>query len=208
MKPTDDAKLNILNDHYKDTFVWLQETRKQRDQLYVLVVAAAALLVFQLVSPKDAGLAIGQIVSKQLGLQAPIDVSILGSLIWFALLGLSIRYFQTTISLERQYKYIHSLEEELCIVFDEKVFIREGKFYLTQFSEFSNLTWLLYSWASPALLVIVALAKIINEWTPTPTLTFTLLFNTIVAILILGLTVMYIRTVHFKPKGVPGAQNE
>ena len=59
---SEDTKLELLNDHYKDTFAHLQEFRKLREQLFLLILVAITLMLFQVFSPKEAGDAIGHAV--------------------------------------------------------------------------------------------------------------------------------------------------
>jgi uncharacterized integral membrane protein len=135
--PSRDTRLEVLNDHYKDSFSHLQEDKRLRDQLFILVIVFLMLMLFQIYAPKESGEAISEFISRKLELKNPIDISFLGSLIWFGLLGLLIRYFQIGVLLERQYKYIHALEDQLSKIYSGKAFTREGKSYLILLCQFS-----------------------------------------------------------------------
>jgi hypothetical protein len=151
-EPNEDTKLETLNDHYKDTFAYIQEYRKQRDRQFFLILATITLMLFQVFSPKDAGDTIAEFVSKQLNLSRPIDFSFVSSVIWFILLGLVVRYFQIVVHIERQYDYIHKLEDQLSIVFRNGAFTREGKAYLNNYPMFSRWTAALYTAVFPGVL--------------------------------------------------------
>ncbi len=160
---SDDKKIELLNDHYKDTFSQLTEHRKLRDRLFALILLAVIILLFQLYSPNEAEVTIGEFIIKKLQIQNAINVAFVGSVIWFSLLGFVIRYFQSAIYIERQYVYLHDLEEQISKHFQNKAFIREGKFYLAKYPHFSNWTYFLYTIAFPFLLILVVGAKIFNE---------------------------------------------
>ena len=121
----DDKKLELLNDHYKDTFVYLKETLRLRDRLFVFILVTITLLLFQLYSPSEAGTTIGAFIAKQLDVQNAVSIAFVGSVIWFALLAFVMRYFQTVIFIEIQYNYIHNVENQLSVHYDHKAFTRE-----------------------------------------------------------------------------------
>ncbi len=196
-KLTNDKKAEILNDHYKETFAQLTEYRKLRDRLFSLILLTVTLLLFQLYSPNDAGKTIGEFITKKLEVQSQINIAFVGNMIWFMLLGLMLRYFQTVISMERQYLYINDLEKQLSNFFEGNAFTREGKSYLANYPKFSDWAHFLYTIVFPSLLVIVASVKIINEIRFSTGIQPSLAFNLATALCITISTVLYIRMIYF-----------
>lgn len=196
-KPSEDTKLEILNDHYKDSFVHLQEHRKFRDRSFILVVVFVGLLLFQLYAPKESGQTFGEFVAAKFELKTSVDISFLGSLIWFGLLGVLIRYFQTGILLERQYKYIHSLEDQLSSYYDGKTFTRESKAYLKNYPRFSDVAHLIYTVLFPFLLIVVVIAKIWNEISVATQISALLVFDVAACVCIIATTFLYLRYIHW-----------
>ncbi len=92
-----DKKIELLSDHYKDTFAQLKDYLKLRDRLFALILVTITLLLFQIYSPDEAGVTIGAFIAKNLEIQNTINIAFVGSVIWFVLLGFVIRYFQTVI---------------------------------------------------------------------------------------------------------------
>lgn len=189
-----DKKIELLNDHYKDTFAQLTEYRKLRDRLFALILFTITLLLFQIYSPDEAGVTIGEFITKNLEIESTINISFIGSVIWFILLGFVIRYFQTAILIERQYYYIHNLEEQLSKHYQKKAFTREGKSYLTNYPLFSSWAHILYTFVFPILLIAVVLGKIVNEIYFSKGISLLLIFNSVIALCILVSTALYIRT--------------
>lgn len=183
--PSEDTKFQILYDHYKDTFAHIQDFLKLRDRFFFLILFLVTLMLFQMYSPTESGETISAFVAKQLELKNPLDISFLGSILWFGLLGLIIRYFQTVVHLERQYEYIHKLEEQISPNYDNKAFTREGKFYLSDYPLFSKWTSILYTIIFPILLIIVVFAKIIGELSHSEHVSILLFFNIAVFLCIL-----------------------
>ena len=191
-----DTRLEILHEHYKDSFTHLQEYRKQRDWLFVLLVATLILMMFQVSAPSRSGDAISQAVSSQLGLAFTIDISFLSSVIWLALLGLLLRYSQTVVTMERQYKYIHALEELLSAEYRNEAFTREGRAYLADYPLLLNWASFFYTLVFPILLIAVVSARIAQELTSCQVFDAVLAFDTIAYLATVVSTVLYLISIH------------
>src|SRR5437870_12474564 len=109
--PLEDVKLQVLNDHYKDMFAQTREYIKTRDKLLIFILLAMALMLLQIYSPKEFIEAVSKFVAKKIESNSFSDLSFIGTIVWFLLLGLSLRYFQTILLIEKQYEYLHELEE-------------------------------------------------------------------------------------------------
>ena len=153
-----DIKFQTLYEHYKDTFLNIKESIKLRDKLVALVLFVLALMVLYPFWPADAITAFSQITAQKIGIAINVDGSFLGSIIWFALLATIVRYTQVVIYIERQYAYIHHIEEELQKNYNsEIIFTREGKSYLNKYPLFSDWVCLLYTTIFPLILISVVL---------------------------------------------------
>ena len=195
---TEDSKLEVLHDHYKDTFTILQGHLQLRDRIFVFTLLAVTVILFQIFSPEGSGQAISQFVMSKLGLNSPIDTSFLGTIIWFATLALVVRYFQTVVYIERQYDYVHQLEEYLNRAYGSKIFTREGKFYLSRYPTFSRWTAFLYGVIFPALLCMVVVMKILADWSQPSGGAVQSWVNQIISGFILLSTGLYLLWIHCK----------
>jgi len=195
---SDDVKLEILAEHYKDTFFHIQEYLKLRDRLFLLILIVATLMLFQIYSPAESGETFSQLIIKKLELKSSIDITFIGSIIWFALLSLVVRYFQTVVHIERQYAYIHQLEKIISTEYGSKVFTREGKSYLKDYPLFSSWAWILYTIVFPALLLLLVVCKINSDIHQATCVSFLVAVNTAIALLIVLSTVFYLLQVHFR----------
>jgi hypothetical protein len=194
----DKDTLQILHDHYKDTFSHIQQYLKLRDKLFLLILGVITLMLFQVYSPAQSGEAVSQFITKHFDLKSPIDIEFFSSIIWFALLSLVARYFQTVVHIERQYSYIHNLEDILSPSFENKAFTREGKAYLTNYPLFSNWTWILYTVIFPILLLIVVVVKIVGEIKSVKGISWLLGINIAIFLCVIISTLLYMLLVHFK----------
>ena len=174
---SEEAKIEVLHAHYLDTFKNIRNALSQRDRLFAYTVIAVTVMLLQIVAPKDTDAAIGKLVSSMLDLSGTFSLSVIGTVLWFAILGLVIRYFQTVIYIERQYAYIHSLEELLSAYYEGGAFTREGKSYLHNSPLFSKWTNAVYRIAFPLLLVLVLAVKLATEFSRAMTLDWLFAFD-------------------------------
>lgn len=193
-----DTKFTALHAHYNDTFANIKESIRLRDKLTALILLVLVFLALYTFWPSDAITAFSEISAQKLGFSVNVDVGFLGSIIWFALLGIVVRYTQVVVYIERQYKYIHKIEEELHEYFGNSVvFTREGRSYLKDYPKFSDWIWILYTVIFPFTLGIIVLVKIISEWaTSFRAISAPLLLNTVVASAILISIILYMLFIH------------
>jgi len=191
-------KLTLLHEHYKETFIHIQDYLKLRDKLFGFVLVIITLMLFQLYSPAGSANAISELLAKKLELNTVIDITFLSSIFWFALLGLVVRYYQTVVHIERQYDYIHSLEDQLSPEFKGDAFTREGASYLANYPLFSSWVWILYTIVFPTLLSAVVIVKITVEIMQAKSIAVLLCINVLLALCIFLSSVLYVSLVHFR----------
>ncbi len=155
----DPAQLEILHEHYRDSCTVMQGQRAARDRYFHLVVAVIAIAWFDVVAPQDFSAVAGEALKTRLLLTFAPDLAYLRSVLWFVLLGLTVRYFQVSLSVERSYDYIHDVE---CLLAENvhKVFGREGAAYLSRYPLFLRWAHYLYVAVGPTLLLTV-----VGSWT-------------------------------------------
>ncbi len=198
MTPSEDAKLDVLHSHYADTFDRIARRLAQRDRLFLYAVVAISVMLIQVVAPEDSDAALAAIVGDKLGLPAPLRLSVLGSVLWFVLLGLLLRYFQAVIYVERQYGYVHSLEGMLNTCFGGKAFTREGESYSANYPLFSKWAWWLYTVVFPVVIVLVLAVKLGAECRPEGRSGWLLAFDATAFATIATSTALYTLQLHFR----------
>lgn len=160
----EEAKFNNLCSHYKDTFDIHRATIKQRDTLFYGLLVILAVFTLQLSSSEMVVSVVNDYVSKSIGVNLGTSADFISTLLWLFLLGITTRYFQVVLEIERQYGYLHALEEELNSIYSEsKAFTREGISYLSNYPLFSNWVWFLYTIFFPVLIVFCVVMRINNE---------------------------------------------
>lgn len=107
-----------------------------------------------------------------------------------------MRYYQINVYIERQYNYIHSLEEDISREAGIK-FDREGGDYLSNYPKMNSFMDILYKWIFPIIYCLIICYKIINEYIVSK-FSFLLILNTVLFISCFVLTILYLIFLHGK----------
>ena len=193
------SELALLHEHYRDTCTVMQHHRGARDRYFYFVLATVAVVLFDVVAPQDFSVVIGEALKAKLSLSVAPNLAYLRSIVWFLLLGLTIRYCQTALLVERQYEYVHHLEAQLS-KHVQGGFTRESVAYLSNYPLFLHWAHYLYTLVSPLLLVgvVVAWTRVqIPGWPPWPGLVW---FDCAVSVAIVVSVVLYLIGFHLHRK--------
>ena len=194
--------ISTLYDHYKDTCSIIAEAIKRRDRLMLFVILALGFFAFDTVLPNASNVAVNEFLNFKFGLNLNLNLAIVANVVWFLLLVFTLRYFQVAVFVERQYGYLHDTEEKLNKKAETELVTREGKSYLDKYPMFSNWMWLLYTIIFPLFLLVVSGVKIWGElrYVCSTGLTGSLLLDSIVFVILVISTALYLTTIHKKSK--------
>ena len=196
----DSSKFQILSEHYVHTFDLLQRSLRNRDNLFLGLLFILAVMLFQIYSPSIASNIISELVGNQLDTNANINFDYIQSIIWFSLLAVVVKYFQSVFFIERQYDYIHSLEVTLSFDYEGVEFTREGKSYLNSYPIFLDWMSFLYTILVPVILALVISAKIFTEYQGFFLNGVLFWFNLLIYFFIFISLCLYLYGIHFKSK--------
>lgn len=142
----DDKQLEVLHDHYKESFSYIREREKERDRLFLVLIALFVLLAFEIQYATDFLSTLSAITI--LGVKANLSTLPLAALLgatWLFVLAITLRYCQATINVERQYNYLHTLEDKISAQLgDDELYRREGRAYERKYPTFSEWAWRFY----------------------------------------------------------------
>lgn len=152
----DNTKLGVLHDHYKESFLHIREREKQRDRLFLFVIALIGVLFLEIQYSDVFSNILGNIKLEFVELDISIiPISIFLSVTWTYLFVIVLKYCQSTILIERQYEYLHHLEDKISQLFgDQSVYRREGRAYLNKYPLFSDLVWIFYILLFPTIVIL------------------------------------------------------
>lgn len=191
-----DNNPDIIYDHYKESFDLSKKAQAQRDKYFAISIILIAILFLLFIEPNTT-VDIGKsILKEKLDLDVKYSVSVIQSFIWFLLMYYTMRYYQRVIYVERQYHYIHKIEETLRNQVD-KIFDREGDNYLNNYPAFGNFIEFIYKYIFPVLHFLIISIKIISEWKVYESI-YNVILNTAIAVIINIMTFLYIIFLHPK----------
>ena len=183
-------KCELLYDHYKDTFAIIENRIVSRNRHFVILFVIVVLQFLFAVSPLSIGTLLSAIVRENYKIDISEQMVTIQCFLWILLLYFTTRYYQTVIHIEKQYKYIETLEATLSAEIGIP-FEREGNYYLQNYPKISDMIDFLYKWVFPIMYCSVILIKIINE-IMYEGLGFAMLFDIVIFLCCFVLTVLYL----------------
>ena len=158
--------LATLHDHYKDTFARIKEWERQRDRAFFTVAALIGFLFLGVNYPATVKAVFTEATIANARFDpTKLPVGIFVSVGWSVLFALVLRHCQASITVERQYVYLHGLERKLATVTgDDELFQREGKAYLSGYPAFSTWAYLFYAVLFPLTVAVVSAILLVFEF--------------------------------------------
>ena len=118
-------------DHYKDSFEQQKNYILKRDRYTIALLAMVSVLCLRVADVEDVNENIQKVITQYVE-NIHLNIKYIGVAISYIFLWLIIQYYQVCLTIEKTYKYIHSIEEKLSA--DGKYKIeREGVNYLRSY---------------------------------------------------------------------------
>ncbi|MCA9731262.1 MAG: hypothetical protein H6696_00930 [Deferribacteres bacterium] len=174
MKDGDVKRAELLMDHYKDTSQLIQTHWAIRNRLFLFVLILLSFMALELTNPGSIAAIVNEYLKKYLGDQSKMTLSfdLISSVLWFLLLSLVIQYYQRSINVDRRFRYMQNIEEQLCEILGENTITREGLSYKTLNGRpdapktrpwFLRMVGPIYTYIFPVLLSVFICYKIYKE---------------------------------------------
>ena len=189
-------KSELLYDHYKETFAIIRDNLLQRNRFFIMLFVIMALQFLFAISPRSIASLITTIIHNSYNIDISGQMIIIQCLLWLVLLYFTMRYYQSTVYIERQYNYIHSLEANIEDLMDIK-FNRESGDYLNNYPKMNDMIDILYKWIFPIIYCLVICCKIISEFQNSSSC-LSLIFDAVIFICCFLLTILYLIFLHSK----------
>jgi len=197
----DEKRAELLLNHYNDTFQQILYHWKARNRLFLYALIVLTLLAFASYSPGLVSGLIHAYLKETLKYTTPIDLAVVESAGWFVLLSLVIQYYQRSIHVDRQYKYISEVEKHICEAMGGDYITREGKGYYSKTGVataqqqerrpvYLRSVGLLYQYAFPLLLIVFAAWGVVRQASCLNTATGVL--NLLAALMLIAYNAFYL----------------
>ena len=173
MNVSDEKLFESLCSHYKDSYDIHLSTRKEREIIFYVLIAVTGLFYFQTSDVNVVNTIISDVIKETGGVTLDKNSSVIPTLIWLILFAVSTKYYQIHTRIEREYAYLHKLEELINPVYNNSsqnshstAFTREGKSYLNDYPLMSKVVHYFYNLIFPALIITAVLSRIYKEGVP------------------------------------------
>lgn len=186
--------LELLYDHYKETYSLVKARLDERNKLFIYIVILLCVLSLFILNPEGLLATLSEWLDENYHLKINMEVNIIQSLLWFIVLYVTIRYYQANSYIERLYKYIHSLEATISSL-TGRPFDRESKSYLEEYPILLDFISIIYRVVFPLIYCFVIMVKLISEIAVKPPKIFLYLDISLAACCLL-LTVFYLVFLH------------
>ena len=119
MNDNAEIKLELLANHYSETFALLKSDVARRDKLFLYMLILLSVILLYLINPEMVSQMFQGMLSNLTGTEngdsslTELDLSFVAMVLWFGLLSLVHTYFQIVLHIQRQYDYVYGLEELL-----------------------------------------------------------------------------------------------
>lgn len=188
-----DKQLDVLHDHYKETFARIHEEEKSRDRHFLALIGLFALLCLEIGYPAALGGSLGtaHILGGELHLDA-LPLPALLNLTWTLTLVITLKYCRITVWVSRQYPYLHALEEHISgEMGGGNLYRREGKVYLTDYPLLLDVSWFIYSVLFSLIIIGATILLAVWEWQGLEYPALHRFFDVVIAITIIGIMLLY-----------------
>jgi hypothetical protein len=184
------SHLEVLHDHYKETFSYIRYWEKHRDTLFLVLIGLLGLLFLEVQYPANLQKCVKEINAGATLYINAFPMPIITSATWTIFLAIMLRYCQSTITVERQYKYLHKLEKTMSSFFNEDyIYQREGRSYNWNYPVFSQWVYLFYVFIFPVIIIVLQIDLLFSEYKSTRGYFF--IYDAIMAVGVLLSLVLY-----------------
>lgn len=155
--------IEVLYDHYKDTFEQQKRYLAKRDHLTVLLLILAILLIGLIFDPNYISSKLNAVIKAQVD-NLVFDFEFINTGLIIAFFWFSLQYYMVVLQIERIYKYLDQCEVSLSTGYTGFKINREGAYYLKSYPWMETLADRFFVLGIPIGFITLSVCKIVNEW--------------------------------------------
>lgn len=155
--------IEVLYDHYKDTFEQQKRYLAKRDHLTVLLLILAILMIGLIFDPNYISCKLNAVIKAQVD-NLVFDFEFINTGLIIAFFWFSLQYYMVVLQIEKMYKYLDQCEASLCVGYTEFKINREGAYYLKSYPWMKTLADRFFVLGIPIGFITLSVCKIVNEW--------------------------------------------
>lgn len=155
--------IEVLYDHYKDTFEQQKRYLAKRDHLTVLLMIFAILLIGLIFDPNYISCKLNAVIETQVN-NLVFDFEFINTGLIIAFFWFSLQYYMVVLQIEKMYKYLDQCEASLCAGYTGFKINREGAYYLKSYPWMKTLADRFFVLGIPIGFITLSVCKIGKEW--------------------------------------------
>lgn len=190
--------LELLYDHYKETFNLSKEAQNRRNKGFLMLCILEAISFWLLIQPEKVFELLTDGINNGLDVTLSLSNTIMQTLLWIVTVYILIRYIQDVLYVERQYGYLSVLEKQISELNEIDIFKRESDNYLSNYPIVLNLIDLFYKTFMPILFIIINSVRIFMEWENAIQISIALVCDTAIFSAVFIITWFYFFEIHSK----------
>lgn len=194
-------KLDTYYDHYKESnsLCLTAQSHRNRSFVYLCVLEAISFLLAK--NPDFICALLNDVMKKELDATILFSNLVLQTLVWILIAYVLVRYVQNALYVERQYKYLSTLERKISRLLketgDKNIFSREGDNYIDKYPMVLNFIDIFYKVLAPILFMAINVVHIVQEWN-SGIACAVLIVDTVICVAIFVITWFYFFEIHDK----------
>ncbi len=186
MQIEDEKKMEIMYDHYKDTFTQQIRYTENRNRYFVLFLVLFLLLLFRFDQDK-----FNTFIVEKYGIDL-VDKAYISSVLYFLMLWDLILYLQSNLAIDNHYRYLHMLEGQISDYLTPFQITREGSLYKANRKKVHKFISIIYKYIFPAFIFVFLSAEFVHELKEFSTILFKGVFNSICLLLMIILLILFV----------------
>lgn len=155
--------IEVLYDHYKDTFEQQKRYLAKRDYLTALLLILVILLIGLIFDPNYISSKLNAVIKAQVD-NLVFDFEFINTGLIIAFFWFSLQYYMVVLQIEKMYKYLDQCEASLCAGYTGFKINREGAYYLKSYPWMKTLADRFFVLGIPIGFITLSVCKIVNEW--------------------------------------------
>lgn len=155
--------IEVLYNHYKDTFEQQKRYLAKRDHLTVLLLILAILLIGLIFDPNYISSKLNAVIKAQVN-NLVFDFEFINTGLIIAFFWFSLQYYMVVLQIEKMYKYLDQCEASLCVGYTGFKINREGAYYLKSYPWMKTLADRFFVLGIPIGFITLSVCKIVMEW--------------------------------------------
>lgn len=164
-------------DHYKETCAICREQVKERNVLFLKMLLSLAGMFLLMMQTNEAMQIFVSYMKEKYKCNVTFPANLISTLIWIVLLYYTLGYYRISINLERQYSYIHKLENAINRMIGQLQgqyagfrIEREGKAYLKRYPKLLDAADFIYKTVFPGIYLVLVILGGWKRYTGEPEL--------------------------------------